>query len=156
MHGFALGLELQDRDARLEVGRLHVHAQAEAESALQPFLHAELLRRAIRRDHDLTLFLVQRVERVEELGLRLLPFGEELDVVDEQHIHVTVPRCELVALTLADRLDELGHEVLRRDVFHTQARCESVHVMADRDEEVRLPEPHSPVDEQRVVRLGRG
>src|SRR5687768_11626277 len=96
--GLALGLQLQDRDASLEVGRLDVDAQAQPEPRLEALFHAELLRRAIRRDHDLTLLLVERVERVEELGLRLLALGEELDVVDEEHVDVAMPCGELIAL----------------------------------------------------------
>ena len=50
----ALGLELQDRDPRLEVGRLHVDAQAPPEPAHQALLEAgQLVRRPVGRDHDL-------------------------------------------------------------------------------------------------------
>ena len=50
----ALGLELQDRDPRLEVRRLHVDAQTPPEPAHEPLLEpGELVRRAVRRDHDL-------------------------------------------------------------------------------------------------------
>ena len=87
----ALGLELQDRDPRLEVGRLHVDAQPPAEPADQALLHArELVRRPVGRDHDLPAGAVEVVERVEELGLRLLALGQELDVVDEQDVDLAV------------------------------------------------------------------
>ena len=84
---FALGLELQDRDPGLEVGRLHVDAQPPPEPADQAFLQpGELVRGPVGGDHDLLAGAVQVVERVEELGLGLLALGEELDVVDEQHV----------------------------------------------------------------------
>ena len=107
------------------------------------------------------MLLVERVERVEELGERLLATGEELDVVDEEHVHVAVLRGEPVALALADRPDELLREVLGRHVLRPAVRREAMHEMTDRDEEVGLPEAHAAVDEQRVVglrglRLGDG
>ena len=68
---------------------------------------------------------VQVVERVEELGLRLLALGQELDVVDQQDVDLAVLLAEPVALSFADRLDELGHELLGRHVLHAEARASS-------------------------------
>jgi hypothetical protein len=45
------------------------------------------MRRMIAGEHDLLLRVVERVERVEELGLRAFLAGDELDVVDEQHVN---------------------------------------------------------------------
>ena len=127
----ALGLQLEDRDARLEVGRLDVDAQTPPEPAHQPLLEPrELVRRPVRRDHDLTAGAVEMVERVEELGLRLFAFGEELDVVDEQDVDLAVLVAERVALSFADGLDELRHELLGGHVLdprvgHQIARCDA-------------------------------
>ena len=55
---------------------------------------------------------MEMVERVEELGLRFLALGEELDVVDEQDVDLSVLVPERVALALADGLDELRDELL--------------------------------------------
>ena len=151
-----LGLELQDRDPRLEVGRLDVDAQPPPEPADQPFLQPrQLVRRPVGRDRDLPRAAVQVVERVEELGLRLFALGEELDVVDQQDVDLAVPLAEPIALPLAHRLDELGHELLRRHVLHADPGVDPVDVMAHRDQQMRLAEPHPAVDEQRVVRRRR-
>ena len=57
----------------------------------------ELLRVLVARDDDLLVRLVERVERVEELFLRLRLAGEELDVVDEEQVALlAVARAELV------------------------------------------------------------
>ena len=48
----------------------------------------------VRGDHDLLAGVVQGVEGVEELVLRLLLAGEELDVVDEEHVDVAVEALE--------------------------------------------------------------
>jgi hypothetical protein len=64
----------------------------------------DLVRLAVSGQHDLLVVLVQRVERVEELVLRALLAGEELDVVDEQDIDAfSVVATKLVHPTGADR-----------------------------------------------------
>ena len=86
-HRFGFGLLLQNRDLRLEIRRLDVGDQSPLEARPQPlFERRNLVRRAVAAEHDLLLRIVERVERVEELGLRAFFAGEELDVVDEQHV----------------------------------------------------------------------
>ena len=46
--------------------------------------------------------VVERVEGVEELVLRALLAGEELDVVDQQHVDVAVALAELEDALVAD------------------------------------------------------
>jgi len=73
----AESFQLQDRDARLEVGRLHVHDQAAPEPAPEALLDpSEFLRWPVAGDHDLPFVLMEVVEGVEELRLRLLGAGE--------------------------------------------------------------------------------
>ena len=108
-----------------------------------------------RGEHDLLVRVVQRVEGVEELLLRRLLARQELDVVDQQDVHVAVALAERVRLAVADGVDELVGELLRAHVPHPGARVEAARVVPDRVQQVRLAEPRLPVDEQRVVRLGR-
>ena len=70
---------------------------------------------------DLLAGAVEVVEGMEELGLGLLALGEELDVVDEQHVDLAVALTEPVALAFTHRLDELRHELFGRHVLHTDA-----------------------------------
>ena len=143
-----LRLELQDRDPRLEVWRLHVDAEAPAEPAHEALLETgQLVRRSVGGDRDLPPASVEMVERVEEFCLRLLALGEELDVVDQQDVHLAVPVAELVPLTFAHGLDELGDEALGRHVLHADPRVDAVHVMAHGDQQVRLAQTHTAIDE---------
>jgi hypothetical protein len=67
---FLGGLLSQDRNPRLEVGRLYVGDQPPAESAAEArFEILQQFRRPIGGHHDLLLRIVQGVERVEELFL---------------------------------------------------------------------------------------
>ena len=74
------------------------------------------MRRAVAAEDDLLLRVVQRVERVEELGLRAFLASEELDVIDEQHVDGAVALAEVEHAVVADGVDHLVHEPLGRDV----------------------------------------
>jgi hypothetical protein len=112
------GLVPDDGDARLELGHLDVGHEPPREARHQPLLHAlEVLRVLVARHDDLAVHRVERVERVEELFLRLLAAREELDVVDEEHVALRpVARAELVHAMVLDGRDEVVREALRGHV----------------------------------------
>src|SRR5690606_13866937 len=146
----------QDGDARLQLGRLDVRDQPPLETVPQPVLQRhQLLGRPVAGQHDLLVGVVQRVEGVEELLLRRLLVRQELDVVDQEDVHLAVALAEAVALAVADGVDELVGELLRADVPHARARVEAARVVPDRVQQVRLAEARLPIDEEGVVRLGR-
>ena len=104
-------------------------------------------------DDDLLAGLVEVVERVEELLLRALLAGDELDVVDQEEIDGAVLGAELRGAVVADRVDELVREALGREIEQAEARVEARDLVADRVEQVRLAEADAAVDEERVVGL---
>ena len=107
------------------------------------------------RQHDLLAVLVDRVERVEELFLRPLLVGDELDVVDEQQVDPPVAGAELVDLALLDRGDELVGELLAGRVDDALARELGDDLVADGVHQVGLAEAHAAVQEERVVGVAR-
>ena len=83
----------------------------------QPFLERRnFMRRMVAAEDDLLLRVVQRVERVEELGLRAFLARDELDVVDEQDVDRSIALAEIEDAIVAKRVDHLVHESLGRDV----------------------------------------
>ena len=100
-------------------GRLHVGREAPAEAREEALLDAVDVAcgGAVGREHDLLAALVQLVEDVEELFLRLLLAAEELHVVHDEQVDLPVKHRELAdALVVLDGLHELGREALRGDV----------------------------------------
>ena len=124
-------------------------------SAQSVFERRDLCRRAVGRDHDLPAVVVQGVERVEELFLRLLATGKELDVVDEQNVGFAVAPAEDRHLLFAHTQDELVHELLAGHVADGRVRVEPVHLVPDRVQQVRLPQAGAAVDEKGVVTTRR-
>ena len=148
------GLFLEDGDAGLQVRRLDVRHQPPGEAADQTVLDVlELRRLAVRADDDLFVPLVEGVERVEELLLTLPLVAEELDVVDQEDVHVAVALLELGHLRGADRLDELVQELLRAEVERAQPGRARERIVADGVHQVRLAEPDAAPDKERIVRL---
>jgi len=56
---------------------------------------------------------------------------------------------------VADRVDQLVGEPLRREIRHRHTREEPYALVTDRVQEMRLPEAHAAVDEERIVRARR-
>ena len=84
-----------------------VRRQSPFEPAANAVLEAgEALRRPVGGEHQLLAGLVQRVERVEELLEDLFLAFQELDIVEEEHVHAPVPRLELVHPFATDAVDE--------------------------------------------------
>ena len=101
-------------------------------------MSAQLFGRTVAGDDDLLHALVQRVEGVEELFLRALLAGEELDVVDEQHVDVAELVAEAGHLVVADRVDHLVGELFAGDVADGGMGLAALHVVADGVHEVGL------------------
>ena len=88
---------------------------------------------------------MERVEGVEEFLLGLLLALEELDVVDQEHVDVSVFVAELNGLIVLDRHDELVGELLARDVDDVGVRILAEHAMADSMHQVGFPQANPAV-----------
>ena len=84
--------------------------------------------------------------------VRVAP-GEELDVVDEDHVRAAKALLEAGRALHAHGLDELARELLDRRVAHAQPGAVALDVVADRVQQVRLADPGRAVQEERVVGL---
>ena len=145
-------LGLQDGDARLVRRPVDARHQTAVEAADEALLEVGDLRRCrVRAEDDLPPALVERVERMEELFLRLLVLGEEVDVVDHQHVRVAEAVAELHHPARTYRLMEDVHEGAARDVDDPRGRIAPEHLLADGLQEVGLAHPHAAVHEERVV-----
>ena len=109
-------------------------------------------RAAVGGDHDLPAAIDQRVEGVEELLLGAVLAADELDVVDHQHVDRAEHLLEAHGVLEAQRLDELVHELLGREVDHLARRVLAADLPGDRVHQVGLAEPDAAVEEQRVER----
>ena len=147
-----VGLLTKDRDPGLEVGRLDVCDQSPLEPRYEPFLEpGNLLGRAIAGKDDLLPRIIEGVERMEELLLGTLLALEELDIVDEQKVHLPVPSAEVDGGSLLDGRDQVVRELFAGDVGDPHGGVGLKHRVPDGVHEVSFSEAHTTVKEKRVV-----
>ena len=107
---------------------------------------------------------MERVVGVEQLLLQRILVLDELDVVDEQDIALSIVSLQCQLSLEANRLHEVVEEGLRGHIEDSARRTGLHHPVADGVEQVGLAKPRSAIDEQRVVgatrrlsnRLGSG
>ena len=148
-------LALDDGHAGLKIRRLDVGGQAPLEPGAQTFLQALDLRGGtVAGQHDLLASGVQRVEGVEKLLLRRFLAGNELDVVDQQHVGFPVFLAELLGGVVAHRGDDLVGELFTIHVDDVEIGMVFLDLDLNGVEQVGLAQAGRPVDEQRVVGAG--
>ena len=88
---------------------------------------------------------------MEELFLRALLVGEELNVVDEQHINLAEARTERLSAALLNARDELIRERFTGDVKHLTLRRALSNSVSNSVQQVRLAKAGAAVQEERIV-----
>ena len=130
--------------------------EAPSEAGFQAFFEARhFLGISIRGDDDLLLAFEQRVERVKKFFLRAVLVREELNVVDEQRVERSIRRLELVHLVVLKRDDHVTHESFGVNVCDARIRIPRLDGVPHGLHQMRLAEPDTAVDEQRVVGAAR-
>ena len=100
--------------AGFQIGRLNVGDESPFKPAAQPiFQRDQGFRRTIAGHHDLLAVAVQRVEGVEEFFLRRFLAGDELNVVDQQHVDRAILVAEGRGVLGANGVDEFVGELFR-------------------------------------------
>ena len=133
-------------------GGLNVCGEAPLETGEQAlFERGDILRRTVGRQDDLALRLVERIEGVEELLLRGLLAGDELNIVDEENVRLAVPLAEFLRRAVADRLDHFVREFVSLYIKDIHLRVAEGDLVADGVQKVRLAKSRVAVDEERVI-----
>ena len=99
------------------------------------------------------MLLVEGIERVEKLLLRRILARDELNVVDQQRIHLAVFVSELLLLLFVYSLDKLIREILALYIGDVCVRIVKQDIVRYRVHEVGLSDSRRSVDEEGVVLL---
>ena len=142
----------EDGDPGFQFGGLDVGDQAPLEPGPEPVLQGgELFWRPIRRDHDLLVRVVEGVEGMEELFLDTFLALDELNVIDQQHVDISVAPFEGDFAVVTQGVDEIVGEFFGGDVLDPHPGKQPLGVVAGGMQEVSLAQAGSAVDEQWVV-----
>src|SRR5262245_31511471 len=97
--------------------------------------------------------VVQRVERVKELFLRTLFSGNELNVIDQQDIVVSISLFETEHLVVPNSIDDFVGKFLRRDIGQAKQLVIELDRVSDGVHEMCLAKTHATIKEQGIVCL---
>ncbi len=148
------GLVDQNRHAHFQLGRLDRHRQARVKARDQALVDVgQALGIGVGRHHDVALFGQQRFKGVEELFLRTVFVGKELDVIDQQKIERVVALFELVKGAALVGFNHIRNELFRVDVENLGVRLVFEQLVAHSVHQVGLTQADAAVDEQRVVQV---
>ncbi len=109
--------------------------------------------RAIGGEHQLGAAVDDRIDRVEELLGGLVLSFQELDVLEQQDVHLAVAPLEGRQVRALEGCHELAGERFRGRVADREPADAERDVVADRLDEVGLADARVAVDEERVVCL---
>ena len=144
----------EDRQACAHAGWVDVGDETGLEALAQAILQGlQVSWGSVRGEHQLGSGFVEGVEGVEELLLGAGLALEELDVVDEQDVHVAEARLEGVHATFVQGCLKLVGEGLAGAGADAQAGIVAEDHARDRAQEVGLADPRRTADEEWVVGL---
>ena len=95
---------------------------------------------------------MQGVKGMEKLLLCGVLAGDELNIINQQYVHLAVFFAECWRGFVADGVDQIVGELLGRDVENHFSLLN--HLVADRVEDVGLAQSNAAIDKQRVVSPG--
>ena len=103
-----LSFTAQNGKAGFIIGRLHVHGQPPLEARAQAFLQGgHCLGRTVGGDHDLLVLPMQGVESMEEFFLGGVFASDELNIIDQEHVHLAIFFAEGRGGFVADGVDQV-------------------------------------------------
>ena len=151
-HALRLAFAHQDGHAGFDLRQVDLRRHAADDPRAQAvFKPLDGLRVAVRSRHQLLAGFKQSVENVEEVLLEASPSGEELDVVDHQHVHRPVALGRLLDVAGAHAVDDLVAEAFARQVDDVDVRRLGEDFVADGVHQMRLAEADAAVEKQRIV-----
>ena len=94
---------------------------------------------------------MQRVESVEKFLLNAFLAGEELDVVNQQHVRLAVFFAEFDELVVLNSINVFVCEFFGGEIGHARALFVADDVLADGMEQMGLAQADAAVEEERIV-----
>ena len=139
-------LAADDRHAGLKIGRLDICQKTPLKAGAEPVLQCfDLLGRAVAGEDDLLIAFVKRIKGVEELLLRTLFAGDELDIIDSKKIRLTVFFLKFGSAARTDGGDQLVGKLFALDIEQLIFGVVAPDLAADGIDEVRFAQTALPV-----------
>src|SRR3989344_2840187 len=148
-----LELSLDDRHAHFIFRVANIGDEPALEARTEPFLErGDGARRPVGGDNDLFAVLVKRVESMEKFFLGFFFSSDELDVVDNKHVHVAVTFFNVLHPLVSYRPHDVACEFFRRDISRTDLPLvECFDLIADHLDKMGFPQAHSAIHKEGII-----
>ena len=147
-----LRFSFEDGDTEFGIRGLDIDDQTAFESALDAFFQVlNVLGGTVGGEDDLFSGIVKGIEGMEEFFLSRNLAGDELDIVDQEHVGVSVFFFELRGCFFLDGADEFVCEVFAFDEDDIEVRLGAFDFIGDGFHQVSFSEAGSAVEEEGVV-----
>ena len=145
-------LLLDDGGTELQIRRLDIRDETPLKAGLESILQRlDFTGRAVGGHDDLLTGLMKGIEGVEELLLRGGLAGDELNIVDEEHVAIAVLIPELVHGLTGEGVDHLVGEILALDVDHADVADFLLQLVGNGVKQVSFTQTAGAVDEEGIV-----
>ena len=149
-----IGLFLDDGGTELQIRGLDIRDKPPLKAGLETVLQSlDLTGGTVGGHDDLLAGLVEGVEGMEEFLLRGGLTGDELNIVNEEHVAGAVLISEFVHSLAGEGVDHLVGEVLALDVNDTNVSNLFLQLVCNGVKQVGLTQTAGAVDEERIVSL---
>src|SRR3989338_5576363 len=149
MHGSLLAY---DCHARFRIRFPNIDGHTACEAPFQAISDVgDSYRRPVRREDDLLVRIMERVEQVEEFFLRLQFLRKEMDIVHNEKVILAVLIFEPVRCSRLHRISIVDSKFLGSKIKYLSSRILFLEVIPDRLNKMRLPPPRVAVDEKGFI-----
>ena len=153
---FPKGLVPENRHPGIDIRPLYIRDKPPFKTAAQPlFQPLDILRRLVACQNDLFSGIVQFIEGIEKLLLCAFPPGDKLNVIHHQNINLADSVAKLVGFFLLNRADQFIGEGFACQIKNLRLRVFLQRKVPDRLHQMRFAQPHTAVNEKRIVRVRR-
>src|SRR6185437_4793576 len=100
--------------------------------------------------------LVKRVKSMKKFFFGLVLAADELDIIDDEHVHIAIFLFNTFDAVVADTPNDIARILFRRNILRldlTFVFCNDL--VSNSLNEMGLPEPYAAIDEERIIFLPR-
>src|SRR5581483_28191 len=105
----------------------------------------------IRRDNNLLLPVIQRIEGVKEFLLSPFLSGHKLNIINQQNVNGTVFFTKGHSPVISDRIDQFVHELFRRDITKPKMTIDFFDTVSDGTHQMCFTKSYSSVNIKGIV-----
>ena len=146
-----LGSAFENGDPRLIIGGLNINGQSAGKTRTQSlFERNQALRGLVAGHDDVFPGFVQSIESVEKLNLHLLLAFDKLNIINQQHIGITIFAAEIIVFIFLDGVNKLIDKVFALNIQNIFVGLTGHNEITDCMHQMGFAEAGSTIEKKRI------